>query len=90
MVYNQWDKLFMMNDKIQIELQEIMLAQLLDHAMHGIQETGEYTPMLAWTFKELANKLPNSAWNAEAIKEFAASLEQEEDYPLLEEDDDYY
>ena len=85
----------MMNDKIQIELQEIMLAQLLDHAMTGIKETGEYTPMLAWTFKELANKLPMSAWNAEAIKEFAAGLDDtiddgDEDYSFtLEEYDEY-
>lgn len=85
----------MMNDKITIELQEIMLAQLLDHAMNGIKETGEYTPMLAWTFKELANKLPDSAWNAETIKEFAAGLDDtiddgDEDYSFtLEEYDEY-
>jgi hypothetical protein len=87
----------MMNDKVNIELQEIMLAQLLDHAMVGIKETGEYTPMLAWTFKQLAEKLPDSAWNAETIKEFAASLDDtiddgDEDYsftldPLYDEDD---
>ena len=73
----------MMNDKITIEIEEVMLAQLLEHAMNGIQETGEYTPMLAWTFKELANKLPDSAWDAEAIKNFAASLNDsidEDDY----------
>ena len=75
----------MMNDKIQVELQEIMLAQLLDHAMVGMKETGEYTPMLAWTFKELADKLPNSAYNSEAIKEFAANLDDN-----LEDDDDDY
>lgn len=85
----------MMNDKITIELQEIMLAQLLDHAMHGIQETGEYTPMLAFYFKELASKLPNSAWNAEAIKEFAANLDDtvdgpDEDYSFILDDYDEY
>ena len=87
----------MMNDKIQIELQEIMLAQLLDHAMVGMKETGEYTPMLAWAFKELADKLPDSAFNAETIKEFATSLNDsiddendEDDYSFtLEEYDDY-
>ena len=84
----------MMNDKVNIELQEIMLAQLLDHTMVGIQTTGEYTPMLAWTFKELANKLPDSAWNAQAIKEFAANLDDtiddDEDYSFtLEEYDEY-
>lgn len=69
----------MMNDKITIELQEIMLAQLLEHAMHGIQETGEYTPMLAWTFKQLAEKLPDTAWEAKAIKQFAADLDDTTD-----------
>lgn len=85
----------MMNDKIQVELQEIMLAQLLDHAMVGMQETGEYTPMLAWTFKELANKLPDSAYNAETIKEFASNLDDsiddgDEDYSFTLEDYDEY
>lgn len=75
----------MMNDKIQVELQEIMLAQLLDHAMNGIKETGEYTPMLAWTFKELANKLSDNAWDAQAIKEFAANLNDSCD----DDEDDY-
>lgn len=83
-----------MNDKIQVELQEIMLAQLLDHAMVGIQETGEYTPMLAWTFKELADKLPKTAWNAEAIKEFAANLDdtegEDEDYSFILDDTNDY
>lgn len=74
----------MMNDKITIEIEEVMLAQLLEHAMNGIQETGEYTPMLAWTFKELANKLPDSAWDAEAIKEFAANLDDS-----CDDEDDY-
>lgn len=69
----------MMNDKITIEIEEIVLAQLLEHAMNGIQETGEYTPMLAWTFKELANKLPDTAWDAKAIKEFAANLDDTDD-----------
>ena len=69
----------MMNDKITIELQEIMLAQLLEHAMVGIQETGEYTPMLAWTFKELAAKLPDTAWDAKIIKKFAANLDDTTD-----------
>lgn len=64
-----------MNDKITIEIEEVMLAQLLEHAMNDIQETGEYTPMLAWTFKELANKLPDTAWEAKAIKQFAADLD---------------
>lgn len=86
----------MMNDKIQVELQEIMLAQLLDHAMVGMQTTGEYTPMLAWTFKQLAEKLPDSAYNAEQIKEFAKTLDDsieeddDDDYSFtLEEYDDY-
>lgn len=69
----------MMNDKITIEIEEVMLAQLLEHAMQGIQETGEYTPMLAWTFKELANKLPDTAWEAKAIKQFAADLDDTSD-----------
>lgn len=69
----------MMNDKITIELQEIMLAQLLEHAMNGIQETGEYTPMLAWTFKQLAERLPDTAWEAKAIKQFAADLDDTSD-----------
>ena len=68
-----------MNDKITIEIEEVMLAQLLEHAMQGIQETGEYTPMLAWTFKELANKLPDTAWEAKAIKQFAADLDDTSD-----------
>jgi hypothetical protein len=75
----------MINDKIQIELEEVMLAQLLEHAMNGIQETGEYTPMLAWTFKELANKLPDTAWDAKVIKEFAANLDDSCD----DDEDDY-
>ena len=87
-----------MNDKITIELEEIMLAQLLEHAMNGIQETGEYTPMLAWTFKELAAKLPDTAWDAKAIKEFATNLDdtddgEDEDYSFLlesyDDEDDY-
>jgi hypothetical protein len=63
--------------------------------MNGIQETGEYTPMLAWTFKELANKLPESAYNAQAIKSFAADLDDsiddaDEDYSFtLKEYDEY-
>ena len=69
----------MMNDKITVELEEIMLAQLLEHAMNGIQETGEYTPMLAWTFKELAAKLPDTAWDAKIIKKFAANLDDTTD-----------
>ena len=73
----------MMNDKITVEIEEVVLAQLLEHAMNGIQETGEYTPMLAWTFKELANKLPDTAWEAKAIKQFAADLDDTSD------DDEY-
>jgi hypothetical protein len=75
----------MMNDKITIEIEEVMLAQLLEHAMIGIQETGEYTPMLAWTFKELANKLSDNAWDVQAIKEFAANLNDSCD----DDEDDY-
>ena len=75
----------MLNDKITIEIEEVMLAQLLSHAMVGIQETGEYTPMLAWTFKELANKLPDTAWDAKIIKEFAANLDDSCD----DDEDDY-
>lgn len=74
----------MMNDKITIELQEIMLAQLLEHAMHGIQETGEYTPMLAWTFKQLAEKLSDTAWDAKEIKEFANNLDD-----TIDDEDDW-
>ena len=69
----------MINDKIVVEIEEVMLAQLLEHAMVGIQETGEYTPMLAWTFKELAAKLPDTAWDAKIIKEFAADLDDTSD-----------
>lgn len=75
----------MMNGKITIEIEEVMLAQLLEHAMNGIQETGEYTPMLAWTYKELANKLPDTAWDAKIIKEFAANLDDSYD----DDEDDY-
>ena len=74
----------MLNDKITIEIEEVMLAQLLEHAMNGIQETGEYTPMLAFTFKELANKLPDNAWDAQIIKEFAANLDDS-----CDDEDDY-
>lgn len=69
----------MMNDKIVVEIEEVMLAQLLEHAMNGIQETGEYTPMLAWTFKQLAEKLPDTAWDAKEIKEFANNLDDTTD-----------
>ena len=85
----------MINDKINIELQEIVLAQLLDHAMIGMKETGEYTPAMATAFKQLAAKLPNSAWNAETIKEYAKTLDDsipddDDDYSfMLEEYDDY-
>lgn len=83
----------MMSDNIQIELQEIVLAQLLTHAMEGIMETGEYTPALAHAFKELADKLPVTAWNSELIKEYAKTLddniEDDEDYPLTWDDEDW-
>lgn len=85
----------MMHDKITVELQEIVLAQLLDHAMIGMKETGEYTPALAVAYKELAEKLPNSAWNAETIKKFATDLDDtvdgaDDDYSFtLEEYDEY-
>ena len=75
----------MLNDKIVVEIEEIMLAQLLEHAMVGIQETGEYTPMLAWTFKQLAEKLSDNAWDAKIIKEFAANLDDSCD----DDEDDY-
>ena len=85
----------MMNDKIVVEIEEIMLAQLLEHAMNGIQETGEYTSMLAWTFKQLAEKLSDTAWDAKIIKEFAANLDDsidgpDEDYSFILDDTNDY
>ena len=84
-----------MNDKIQIELPEIVLAQLLDHAMIGMKEMEEYTPALASAYKELAAKLPNSAWNAETIKKFAIDLDDsidgaDEDYSFILDDYDEF
>lgn len=85
----------MMNDKITIEIEEVMLAQLLEHAMNGIQETGEFTPTCIAAFKELVNKLPESAWNYKSLHEFADSLieEGDEDYSFTlepwDDEDDY-
>lgn len=74
----------MMHDKIQIEVSEEGLAELLSYAIIGIQEIGDTSPILVKTFKELADKLPVTAYDAEVTKEFAASLEAE-----VEDEDDY-
>ena len=84
----------MMHDKIQIEVTEQGLAELLDYAMTGMQEIGEFTPVLIDTFRELVNKLPATAWNYEVLKGFTDNLYTlaDEDYPLTGkdyEDDDY-
>ena len=80
---------------INIEITEEALAQLLDYTMTGMQELGEYTPTVTEAFKELVNKLPESAWNYETLREFADSLKNagDEDYSFLigdDDDDEYY
>lgn len=75
----------MMHDKIDITITEEALAQLLSYAMDGMREVGEYSPVLAHTFKELASKLPVTAWDAEYIHAFADSLNDTVDGP----DEDY-
>lgn len=87
-----------MNDKITIEVTEQGLAELLSYAMTGIEEVGDTSPVLVDTFKELANKLPVTAYDAEVTKEFAANLSTtvdgaDEDYSFtlesLYDEDDY-
>lgn len=78
-----------------IEIKEDALAELLTHAMAGMQEVGEYSSTTVHTFKELANKLPDSAWNAQAIKEFAKTLDDsidgpDEDYSFILDDTNDY
>lgn len=78
-----------------IEISEEALAELLTHAMAGMQEVGEYTSTVVHTFKELANKLPNSAWNAKVIKEYAITLDDtvdgpDEDYSFILDDTNDY
>lgn len=78
-----------------IEIEEDALAELLDHAMTGMEEVGEYSPTMVNTFKELAAKLSVHAWNAEVIKEFAANLDNtidgsDEDYSFILDDTNDY
>lgn len=73
---------------LNIEIEEDTLAELLDYAMTGMEEIGEYTPALVKTFKELANKLSVHAYDSEVIKGFAASLQAEVDG--ADEDYDIY
>lgn len=77
---------------ISTEIPEAALAELLEHAMTGMQEVGEFTPTCAQAFKELVSKLPKDAWNYKSLQEFAASLkdEGEEDYSFTLEDYDEY
>lgn len=85
-----------MHDKITIEIEKEALFQLLEHAKTGIQEVGDYTPMLAFRYKELLNVLKEDPVYANThLNEFAASLDDsidddDDDYSfLLEEYDDY-
>ena len=75
-----------MNIKIEPE----KLAELLTYASYGMAEEGEYTPEFAQLFKQLVEQLPEGTWNRTALMERAADYTQEEDYPLMEEDDDDY
>lgn len=77
---------------ISTEISEAALAELLEHAMTGMQEVGEYTPTVTEAFKELVNKLPKTAWNYSTLKEFADSLKDagEEDYSFILDDYDEY
>lgn len=86
----------MMHDKITMEIEKEALYQLLDHAKAGIQKTGDYTPMLAFRFKELLNVLKSDPVYANThLNEFADSLDDtiddgDEDYSFtLEEYDEY-
>lgn len=73
-----------------IEIEEDILAELLTYASYGMQETGEYTPEFAQLFKQLVEQLPEGTWNKAALTECTANFTQDEDYPLMEEDDDDY
>lgn len=86
----------MMNDKITIEIEKEALFQLLDHAKTGIQEIGDYTPMLAFRYKELLEELKkDSAYANTHLNEFADNLDDsiddgDEDYSFILEDYDEY
>ena len=73
-----------------IEIEPDNLAELLTYAGYGMAEEGEYTPEFAQLFKQLVEQLPEGTWNRTALMERAANYTQEEDYPLMEEDDDDY
>ena len=73
-----------------IEIKPENLAELLTYASYGMAEEGEYTPEFAQLFKQLVEQLPEGTWNRTALMERAADYTQEEDYPLMEEDDDDY
>lgn len=73
-----------------IEIEPKNLAELLTYAGYGMAEEGEYTPEFAQLFKQLVEQLPEGTWNRTALMERAANYTQEEDYPLMEEDDDDY
>ena len=73
-----------------IEIKEDELAELLTYAGYGMAEEGEYTPEFAQLFKQLVEQLPEDTWNRTALMERAVDYTQEEDYPLMEEDDDDY
>ena len=70
-----------------IEIEPKNLAELLTYASYGMAEEGEYTPEFAQLFKQLVEQLPEGTWNKAALTERAASY-TDEDYPLMEEDDD--
>ena len=72
-----------------IEIEPGILAELLTYASYGMLEQGEYTPEFAQLFKQLTEQVPEGTWNRTALMEQAANFTQEEDYPLMEEDDDY-
>ena len=73
-----------------IEIEPEMLAELLTYTSYGMAEEGEYTPEFAQLFKQLVEQLPEGTWNRAALIERAVNFTQEEDYPLMEEDDDDY
>lgn len=85
----------MMHDKIMVEIEKEALFQLLDHAKTGIQEIGDYTPMLAFRYKELLKTLKEDpAYANTHLNEFADdlddSIDDDDNYSfLLEEYDDY-
>ena len=73
-----------------IEIEPRVLVELLENAEIGIQEIKEYSPELANTFKELVQKITEAGYTREYLTNFANSLsDADEDYPLMEEDDDY-